>query len=250
MAKKHRNDAAHGSIFVNDFFFKYQRFWSNCHWIFWKCCLSKNYSWYTWIIERWFLFFCFNEFVNFRLPSSLVIGDLMILRPTGNSLLWKMSYPLFFKKINLFFLLKDTIYFHLHHFLYLPSCLPCYPPSRTRIWWFVIVLWRLERARNDLHNPELITLIISVINSWLWRLFRAHSKRHRTMKNRQIWVLAQLLTCYLPGHLPVYPPSYPPSYPSSYLMLPNLTNQFIKLSDGNLQCKWNSDIFWNDSYYS
>ena len=38
-------------------------------------------------------------------------------------------------------------------------------------------------------------------------------------------------------------PSYPHSYPSSYLMLPNLINQFIKLSDGNLQCEWNSDIF-------
>ena len=36
------------------------------------------------------------------------------------------------------------------------------------------------------------------------------------------------------------PPGYPPS---SYLMLPNLTNQFIKLSDGDLQCKWNSDIY-------
>ena len=26
-------------------------------------------------------------------------------------------------------------------------------------------------------------------------------------------------------------------------MPPNLTNQFIKLSDGDLQCEWNSDIF-------
>ena len=44
-----------------------------------------------------------------------------------------------------------------------------------------------------------------------------------------------------PGHPP---PSYPPpGYPPGYLMLPNLTNQFIKLSDGDLQCKWNSDIF-------
>ena len=31
---------------------------------------------------------------------------------------------------------------------------------------FFIVLRRLERARNDFYNPELITLIISVIN-WL-----------------------------------------------------------------------------------
>ena len=32
---------------------------------------------------------------------------------------------------------------------------------------------------------------------------------------------------------------YLPSYSSSYLMLPNLTNQFIKLSNGDLQCEWN-----------
>ena len=131
MAKKWCRTRVH---FCKWFFFKYQRFWSNGHWIIWKCCLSKNYSWYTWIIERSFLFFCFNEFVNLRSPSSMAIGDLMILRPTGNSLLWKMSYPLFLKKIKSFFLLKDTISFHLHHFLYLPGCLPCYPPS----YWPVI----------------------------------------------------------------------------------------------------------------
>ena len=53
------------------------------------------------------------------------------------------------------------------------------------------------------------------------------------------------------SHLTSCPPGYPPSYllgyllgyPSSYLMLPNLTNQFIKLSDGDLLCEWNSDIF-------
>ena len=38
---------------------------------------------------------------------------------------------------------------------------------RTRIWRFSIVLRRSERARNDFYNPELITLIISVINSGL-----------------------------------------------------------------------------------
>ena len=42
---------------------------------------------------------------------------------------------------------------------------------------------------------------------------------------------------------PRYLPNYPPGYPPSYLMLPNLTNQFIKLSDGVLQCEWNWDIF-------
>ena len=40
--------------------------------------------------------------------------------------------------------------------------------------------------------------------------------------------------CYLPGHLPIYAPNYQPGYPSGYLMLPNLTNQFIKLFDGGL----------------
>ena len=33
-------------------------------------------------------------------------------------------------------------------------------------------------------------------------------------------------------------------YSSGYLMLSNLTKQFIKLSDGDLQCEWNSDIFF------
>ena len=41
------------------------------------------------------------------------------------------------------------------------------------------------------------------------------------------------------GHLP-------PGYLPGYLMLPNLTNHFIKLSDGDLQCEWNSDIFLMD----
>ena len=27
-----------------------------------------------------------------------------------------------------------------------------------------------------------------------------------------------------------------------FLMLPNLTNHYIKLSDGDLQCEWNSDV--------
>ena len=39
---------------------------------------------------------------------------------------------------------------------------------------------------------------------------------------------------YQPGHLPIYAPNYQPGYPSGYLMLPNLTNQFIKLFDGGL----------------
>ena len=46
------------------------------------------------------------------------------------------------------------------------------------------------------------------------------------------------LPSYLPDNLPDHSPSYPPgNQPSSYLMLPNLTNQFIKLSDGDHQCK-------------
>ena len=58
----------------------------------------------------------------------------------------------------------------------------CYLPTiRTRIWRFFIVLWRSERARNDLYNPEFITLIITS--------FRACFDHHRTMKNRQIRIL-------------------------------------------------------------
>ena len=33
-----------------------------------------------------------------------------------------------------------------------------------------------------------------------------------------------------PGYPPGYLPGYPPGYPPGYLMLPNLTNQYIKLS--------------------
>ena len=58
---------------------------------------------------------------------------------------------------------------------------------------------------------------------------------------------------YQPGHLPIYAPNYQPGYPSGYLMLPNLTNQFIKLSDGDIQCEWNLDFFlylrWEIIYY-
>ena len=33
-------------------------------------------------------------------------------------------------------------------------------------------------------------------------------------------------------------------------MLPNLSNQFIKLFDGDFQCEWNSDILFLFWYYS
>ena len=68
--------------------------------------------------------------------------------------------------------------------------------------------------------------------------------------------------CYPPGYLPmppcyppppwpsVYQPSYPHSYPSSYLMLPNLINQFIKLSNGDLQCEWIRTFFTNFLLFS
>ena len=47
---------------------------------------------------------------------------------------------------------------------------------------------------------------------------------------------ATLLLGHPPPGYP--PPSYPPpGYLPSYLMLPNLTNHFIKLSDGDLQCE-------------
>merc|ERR1712016_383262 len=42
--------------------------------------------------------------------------------------------------------------------------------------------------------------------------------------------LPRVTTGYPPGYPPGYLPSYPPGYPTSYLMLPNLTNHYIKLS--------------------
>ena len=41
----------------------------------------------------------------------------------------------------------------------------------------------------------------------------------------------------LPGDLPGDPLGDLPSDPPGYLMLPNLTYQFIELSDGDLQCE-------------
>ena len=49
-----------------------------------------------------------------------------------------------------------------------------------------VLLTFLLYARNDFYNPELITLIISVINSGLKSSFRARSDRHRMMKICQI----------------------------------------------------------------
>ena len=44
-------------------------------------------------------------------------------------------------------------------------------------------------------------------------------------------------TTLLPGYLTRDLPGGLPSDLLGYLMLPNLTNQFIKLSDGDLQCE-------------
>ena len=58
------------------------------------------------------------------------------------------------------------------------------------------------------------------------------------------------------GYVPDYPPSYLSGYPSGNLMLPNLTNQFIKLSSVRMKfghllnvCKRNMDcnLFSNSS---
>ena len=47
--------------------------------------------------------------------------------------------------------------------------------------------------RNELHhNPEFIMLLIRVMNSGLWRSFRAHSDEHGTTKIRHFIVFAYL----------------------------------------------------------
>ena len=70
-------------------------------------------------------------------------------------------------------------------------------------------------------------------------------KKDATLKRCKFWKDS---TFYLPGYLPGYSPGYlpsarlstrrliihPPGYSSGYLMLPNLTNQLIKLSNGDL----------------
>ena len=64
------------------------------------------------------------------------------------------------------------------------------------------------------------------------------------LKRYNRWNFFSFTSAWLSAH------SYPPlsallsdRLSVSYLMLPNLTNQFIKLSDGDLQCEWISDIF-------
>ena len=47
-------------------------------------------------------------------------------------------------------------------------------------------------------------------------------------------------------HLGLSARSYLPGYPPGYLMLPNLTNQFIKLSNGNL---WRSSVWMKFGHF-
>ena len=47
-------------------------------------------------------------------------------------------------------------------------------------------------------------------------------------------------------HLRLSAWSYLPGYPPGYLMLPNLTNQFIKLSNGNL---WRSSVWMKFGHF-
>ena len=54
--------------------------------------------------------------------------------------------------------------------------------SRTRISAISIVLRWSERARNDLYNPEFITLMITVMNSGLKREASEHVKNKRLSK--------------------------------------------------------------------
>ena len=61
-------------------------------------------------------------------------------------------------------------------------------------------------------------------------------KRHNFL-----WFTSVSFTTLLPGYPPSDSPGDSPGDPPGdspgHLMLPNLTNQFIKLSDGDLQCK-------------
>ena len=82
-------------------------------------------------------------------------------------------------------------------------------------------------------------------------------KRHNFFSFTSFYLSTQLsarLSAQLSARLStsVIRPSYPPGlsarviwgYSSSYLMLSNLTNHFNKLSNGDLQCEWNSDFFF------
>ena len=86
---------------------------------------------------------------------------------------------------------------------------------------------------------KVINLLFSFCN------FLSFASLFFLLKRRNWWNFFSFTSAsYPPVYSPSYPPSYPPGYQPGYpVTLPNLTNQFIKLSDGDLQCEWNSDIF-------
>ena len=72
--------------------------------------------------------------------------------------------------------------------------------------------------------------ILRVTNGYQWLPMVTRGYQRLPQVTTGYHGLPQVITGYLPGYPPGYPPSYPPGYLPGYLMLPNLTNHFIKLS--------------------
>ena len=93
-----------------------------------------------------------------------------------------------------------------------------------------------------------------LLYTWLCQLYEVIKKcsersgsLHLQSRYLRTAVHPVISPCY-PARLyrPVIPPGYQAQLSARLFMLPNLTNQFINLSNGDLQCEWNSDIFWSD----
>ena len=89
---------------------------------------------------------------------------------------------------------------------------------------FYTISW-LYYSIAEIRSPSCMAISWSYARSDFWcNIFSITSAWLST--GLSAWLPAQLSAQSSPG----------------YLMLPNLTNQAIKLSDGDLQCEWNSDI--------
>ena len=131
-------------------------------------------------------------------------------------------------------------------------------PIKIRPWSSLYLLWKIALASCYFLLVNLAQLCSTLLFFWknttfcLSHLFLSFAAFF-ILKRCNFFSLASFsLSSYTPD--PSYPPELSalirPSYSSVFLILPNLTNQLIKLSDGDLQCEWNSDIFIRLSFFT
>ena len=158
-------------------------------------------------------------------PGSMIWCRFWRLSPSSMAISWsirhltfvkKRCHTPFFKKTQLFVShLKETqLFFHISFFLFI-----FFSFEKTQLLFTQIIFFICLVVCPDVH-PVVHPVICPVIHPVICPVVRlvVHPVIHP-------------LPCHLPG------------YSYSYLMFTNLTNHFIKLSYGDLQCEWNSDIF-------